>query len=80
MARIIVMAGDSLGEQVLEECWLWCSEFATHLGQPVLLATMTEERVPMQEFVFPPGLVGHGELVPPDPAAAAAHHHHQPAH
>jgi hypothetical protein len=77
MASIIVMAGDSLGEHVLEDCWQWCSELASHLGEPVLLATITEDRVPMHEFVFPPGLVGHGELVPPGSAAATAHHHHR---
>jgi hypothetical protein len=78
MARIIVMAGDSLEEHALEDCWLWCSELATRMGEPVLLATLSEDRVPMQEFVFPPGLVTHGELVPPGAAAASAHHHHHP--
>jgi hypothetical protein len=76
MARIIVMAGDSLGERALEECWQWCSELANHLKEPVLLATVAEDRVPIQEFVFPPGLVSHGELVPPGAEAATAHHHH----
>ena len=76
MARIIVMAGDTLGEGALEECWRWCSELATALGEPVLLATIDENVVPVEEFVFPAGLVGHGELVPPGTGIARAHHHH----
>jgi hypothetical protein len=62
MARIIVMAGNTLGQKVLDnECWSWCSSLATTLGEPVLLATIDEELLPVTEFVFPPGLVSHGE-------------------
>ncbi len=75
MTRIIVMAGDSLGAEALEDCWAWCRDLATHLNQRVLLATMDEDRLPLDEYVFPPGLVGHGELVPPGEAATAHHSH-----
>ncbi len=66
MARIILMAGDSLGQDVLEGvAWDWCSSFATALGEPVLFATIGEDRLPVEEFVFPPNLVTHGEIMRP---------------
>jgi len=66
MARVILMAGDSLGQGVLDGlAWDWCSSFATALGEPVLFATIGEERLPVDEFVFPPSLVTHGEIMRP---------------
>jgi hypothetical protein len=66
MARIIVMAGSSLGQQALDnECWSSSSALATALGEPVLLATIDEALLPVPEFVFPAGLVSHGENIWP---------------
>jgi sirohydrochlorin cobaltochelatase len=66
MARLILMAGDSLGHDVLEGvAWDWCSSFATALGEPVLFATIGEDRLPVEEFVFPPNMVTHGEIMRP---------------
>ena len=54
MARVIVLAGSSLGQDILEGCaWDWSSAFADVLGEPVLLATIDEDRLPLSEFVFP---------------------------
>src|SRR4051812_42360354 len=62
MARVIVLAGSSLGQEVLEGCaWDWSSAFADVLGEPVLLATIDEDRLPLSEFASPPNLVSHGE-------------------
>lgn len=66
MARVIVMAGSTLGQDILEGCaWDWSSAFADALGEPVLLATIDEDRLPLSEFVFPPNLVSHGEIARP---------------
>jgi sirohydrochlorin cobaltochelatase len=66
MARVILMVGDSLGQDVLDGmAWEWCSSFATALGEPVLFATIGEGRLPVDEFVFPPSLVTHGEIMRP---------------
>jgi hypothetical protein len=73
--ELILMAGDSLGEEALEKCWHHCAALATALGRPVLLATMNEARLPVSEFVFPPGLVGHGEIVPPGAVVHTGHVH-----
>ena len=71
MARVIVMAGSTLGQDILEGCaWDWSSALADVLGEPVLLATIDEERLPLSEFVFPPSLVSHGEVARPKAAAA----------
>ena len=66
MPRVIVMAGNSLGQARLDgECWQWCRTLATELGEPVLLATMNEQLLPVSEFVFPTGMVTHGEVIRP---------------
>jgi hypothetical protein len=66
MARVIVMAGSTLGQDILEGCaWDWSSALADVLGEPVLLATIDEDRLPLSEFVFPPSLVSHGEIARP---------------
>ena len=71
MARVIVLAGSSLGQDILEGCaWDWSSAFADVLGEPVLLATIDENRLPLSEFVFPPNLVSHGEIARPKAASA----------
>jgi sirohydrochlorin cobaltochelatase len=72
MHRIIVMAGDSLGEKALEDCWEWGVSLATALGETVLIATIDEAVLPVSEFVFAPRMVSHGELVHPvqEPASA----------
>jgi sirohydrochlorin cobaltochelatase len=71
MARVIVMAGSSLGQDVLEgAAWDWSSALADTLGEPVLLATIDEDHLPLSEFVFPPSLVSHGEIARPRPASA----------
>jgi len=71
MARIIVLAGSSLGQDILEGCaWDWSSALADVLGEPVLLATIDEDRLPLSEFVFPPNLVSHGEIARPKEASA----------
>ena len=71
MARVIVLAGSSLGQDILEGCaWDWSSAFADVLGEPVLLATIDEDRLPLSEFVFPPNLVSHGEIARPKTASA----------
>jgi hypothetical protein len=81
MQRIIVMAGDSLGQLLLEDCWDWCTALATAIGENVLLATIDEHAVPINEFVFSPGMVSHGEVVRPAAdgealdAARRSHHH-----
>jgi sirohydrochlorin cobaltochelatase len=70
MARVIVLAGSSLGQDILEGCaWDWSSAFADVLGEPVLLATIDEDRLPLSEFVFPPDLVSHGEIARPKAAS-----------
>ena len=69
MARVIVLAGSSLGQEVLDGCaWDWSSAFADVLGEPVLLATIDEDRLPLSEFVFAPHLVSHGEVARPRPS------------
>jgi hypothetical protein len=73
--RLVLMAEDSLGQDVLERCWEWCSSLATDLGEPVLLATIKEEVLPVSEFVFPPDLVGHGEIVRPGAVEHIGHVH-----
>ena len=71
MARVIVLAGSSLGQDVLDGiAWDFSSAFADHLGEPVLLATIDEDRLPLSELVFPPQLVSHGEIARPRPASA----------
>src|SRR3954466_13903911 len=71
MARVIVLAGSSLGQGILEGCaWDWSSALADVLGEPVLLATIDEDRLPLSEFVFPPNLVSHGEIARPKAASA----------
>src|SRR3954471_21927818 len=71
MARVIVMAGSTLGQDILEGCaWDWSSALADVLGEPVLLATIDEDRLPLSEFVFPPSLVSHGEIARPKAASA----------
>jgi hypothetical protein len=71
MARVIVLAGSSLGQDILEGCaWDWSSAFADVLGEPVLLATIDEDQLPLSEFVFPPSLVSHGEIARPRAAPA----------
>jgi hypothetical protein len=65
------MAGSTLGQDILEGCaWDWTSALAEVLGEPVLLATIDEDRLPLSEFVFPPGLVSHGEIARPKTAPA----------
>jgi hypothetical protein len=59
------MAGDSLGPQALEDCWAWCASFASQINETILLATMNEDLLPVNEFVFSAGMVSHGELVRP---------------
>jgi len=73
--RLVLMAEDSLGEAALERCWEWCRSLATDLGEPVLLATTKEDVLPVSEFVFPPGLVGHGEIVRPGVLEHTGHVH-----
>jgi hypothetical protein len=73
--ELILMAGDLLEEEALEECWRHCAALATALDRPVLLATMNEARLPVSEFVFPPGLVAHGEVVPPGAIVHTGHVH-----
>jgi hypothetical protein len=71
MARVIVMAGSTLGQDILEGCaWDWSSALADVLGEPVLLATIDEDRLPLSEFVFPPSLVSHGEIARPKATSA----------
>jgi sirohydrochlorin cobaltochelatase len=71
MARVIVMAGSTLGQDILEGCaWDWSSALADVLGEPVLLATIDEDRLPLSEFVFPPNLISHGEIARPKPASS----------
>jgi sirohydrochlorin cobaltochelatase len=65
MHRIVVMAGDSLGEKALEDCWEWGVSLASKLGETVLIATIDEAVLPVPEFVFSPRIVSHGELVHP---------------
>ena len=62
MQRVIVMAGDSLGETALEECWAWSASLATALASEVLLATIDEDRLPLGEFVGAHRLVVEIEL------------------
>jgi sirohydrochlorin cobaltochelatase len=65
------MAGSTLGQGILEGCaWDWSSALADVLGEPVLLATIDEDRLPLAEFVFPPSLVSHGEIARPRGASA----------